>query len=204
MLTSEQRDLIGAKMLTGKFGIVSRAGFEVRDIDTKGRRLLGRAVPYDVEIDLGWYYETIAPGTFTKSIRETAKDLPLLLFHDSESLDSIVGHVERWEDSKKGLDGIWLFDDDASSQRAADKAESGSLGFMSVGFQPLNGERGSVRTWDEDDVMHVVRREARLLETSLTPTPAYKDAVIKKVRAMPTVGTPRIDRWRQFLASQGR
>lgn len=62
-------------------------------------------------------------------------------------------------------------------------AESGSLGYMSVGFQPVR----SVTTFSDDpddDEMTITRVEARLLEVSLTPTPAYADATVTKVRTV--------------------
>lgn len=175
---------------------------EIRDMDER-RRIFGRAVPYNVEIDLGFFRETMLPGVFAKSITEGAKGLPLLVGHQSSDLRDIAGVSERWEDNKRGLDGVWLLDDDEVGRTAASKIETGSLGFMSVGFQPVNGERGSTHAWDDDDVLHVSRKEARLLEVSLTPTPAYRDAVITKIRALTETrapGTPRIDRWRSFLA----
>ena len=149
MTTLEQRSQIEQQLRTGKVGIVPRLQqIEVRDEESgnggKIKRLLGRAVPYDVEIDLGWYVESMAPGVFAKSIRESARELPLLLFHDSNQLDTIIGRVERWEDNRKGLDGVWLFDDDEESQRAAAKAKSGSLAFMSVQFIPKSGDAGSL------------------------------------------------------------
>lgn len=203
MTTLEQRSQIEQQLRSGKVGIVPRLQqIQVRDADGgngKARRLFGRAVPYDVEIDLGWYVESMAPGVFAKSIRESARELPLMLFHDSTNLDTLVGRVERWEDNRKGLDGVWLFDDDDESQRAADKAESGSLAFMSVQFIPKSGDAGSLFSWDDEDVLHVRRIEARLLETSLTPTPAYNAAAVSKVRSRPTFGTPRLDRWSKWL-----
>lgn len=204
MLTSEQRAQVEAEIVRAKTGIVPPVSFEIRDTDTGGRRLFGRAVPYNVEIDVGWYRETMLPGVFAKSIKESARALPLLLFHESDRLESIAGRVETWQDSKKALDGIWLLDDDEAGRAAAAKVESGSLGFMSVGFQPVGGDQGTLRTWDDDDVLHVARKEARLLEVSLTPTPAYKDAVITKVRSKPTIGTPRLDRARQWLDQMSR
>ncbi|WP_375425984.1 HK97 family phage prohead protease [uncultured Friedmanniella sp.] len=201
-ITEQDHARIEAELRQGRVGIVPRVAMEVRDLDEKRRRLLGRAVPYDVEIDLGWYKESMAPGVFTKSIKESAKGLPLLLFHDSRQLDSIIGVNEEWQDTKAGLDGVWLLDDDDSARRAAEKAESGSLGFMSVGFQPKSGEAGSQFVWDDDDVLHVRRVEARLLETSLTPTPAYADAVTTKVRSQPEAqSTPSLHRWQDYLTS---
>lgn len=206
MTTTEQRSQIERQLREGKVGIVPRLQrVEVRDVDDKGRRLFGRAVPYDLEIDLGWYIESMAPGVFAKSIKESARELPLLLFHDSGNLETIVGKAESWEDGKTridgflGLDGVWKFDRSEEARRAADKAEDGSLGFMSVQFIPKSGEAGSVFSWDDDDVLHVRRIEARLLETSLTPTPAYNAAAVSKVRSRPQFGTPRLDRWRSWL-----
>ena len=200
-MTTPNHGAIEAELRQGRVGIVPRVQLEVRDVDEKRRRLLGRAVPYGVEIDLGWYRETIAPGCFTKSIRESAKALPLLLFHESRKLETIIGVNESWQESREGLDGIWLLDDDDDARRAAEKADSGSLGFMSVGFQPKGGEAGTEFSWDDDDVLHVLRKEARLLEVSLTPTPAYGDAVVTKVRHRPAAaGTPELDRWRKYLA----
>ena len=202
MLTSEQRAQFEAELINGNAAIVAPlTQIEVRDVDQGGRRIFGRAVPYNVEIDLGFYRETMLPGVFARSIKGAARALPLLLFHDSSSLDSIVGRVDRWEDTKSGLDGVWLIDDDEAGRAAAAKVESGSLGFMSVGFQPVGGDHGTLRTWDDDDVLHVARKEARLLEVSLTPTPAYKEAVITKVRSRPVVGRPRLDRARAWLTS---
>lgn len=200
----KSRTEIEAELRRGRVGIIPRMQqVEVRDVDDKGRRLFARAVPYDVEIDLGWYLESMAPGVFAKSIQESARDLPLLLFHQADSLDTIVGRVERWEDKRAGLDGVWLFDDSDEARRAADKADSGSLGFMSVGFIPVAGEQGSTFEWDAEDRLHVRRKEARLLEVSLTPTPAYNAAAVTKVRDRPAgvSSAPRLTRWREYLSS---
>jgi len=193
---------IEAELRQGRVGIVPRVQMEIRDVDEKQRRLVGRAVPYNVEIDLGWYKESMSPGVFAKSIQESARQLPLLLFHDSRNLDTIVGVTESWQDTRDGLDGVWLMDDTDEARRAAEKATSGSLGFMSVGFQPKSGDVGSEFVWDEEDVLHVRRKEARLLEVSLTPTPAYADAVVTKVRSKPDAQAHlRVDRWKDYLST---
>lgn len=204
--TTEQRAQVEAALRADRAGIVT--GLEVRDVDAKARKIQGRAVPYDVEIDLGWYHESMAPGVFAKSIRESARALPLLLFHDGRSLDTLIGRTESWQDNAKGadgitgLEGIWGLDDDETSERALAKVESGSLNFMSVGFQPM-GEAGSEYVWDDNDELHVRRKEARLLEVSLTPTPAYKDAVASKARHRVQPGRPRLDRWTRWAREQG-
>lgn len=154
---------------------------ELRDVEASKSYLEGRAVPYGVPTSVGWYTEIVEAGCFAKSIREAARGLPLLLFHDSRSLGAIVGVSERWTEKADGLHGLWRLEQSEEAQQAARMAESGSLGYMSVGFQPVR----SITTFSDDpddDEVTITRVEARLLEVSLTPTPAYADATVTKVR----------------------
>jgi HK97 family phage prohead protease len=156
---------------------------ELRDVEASKSYLEGRAVPYGAPTSVGWYTEIVEEGCFAKSIREAARGLPLLLFHDSRSLGSICGVSERWTEQADGLHGVWRLETSEEAQQAARMAENGSLGYMSVGFQPVR----SITTFSddpEDDEMTITRVEARLLEVSLTPTPAYADAAVTKVRTV--------------------
>lgn len=161
--------------------VYASAGMVLRDAEVTGTRhryLEGRACPYGVTTDTGWYTETLARGLFAKSIQEGAKGLPLLLFHDSKSLDAIVGVAESWDERDDGLHGVWRLSDADHAQRAARMAADGLLGYMSVGFMPIR----STSAWDDEENLSILRTEARLLEVSLTPTPAYQDAQVTKVR----------------------
>lgn len=156
---------------------------ELRDVDASKNYLEGRAVPYGVPTSVGWYTEIVEAGCFAKSIREAARGLPLLLFHDSRNLGALAGVSERWTEKSDGLHGLWRLEQTEEAQQAARMAESGTLGYMSVGFQPIR----SITTFSDDpddDEMTITRVEARLLEVSLTPTPAYADAAVTKVRTM--------------------
>ena len=201
------RELVGGRQ-TRQY-----AAYELRAADTKddqAPRLRGRAVPYGVWTDTGWYMERIMPGTFTKSIREAASRLPLLLFHDSRSFP--IGASEEWIENDDGLDGVWDLDpDDEDAMTALRKVRLRMLTGMSVGFVPIEeyrtvkGKRIDVNTdveLDEDGIPWVTRRQARLLETSLTPTPAYVGAQIpareivammKTLEVEEVEGTPRRD-----------
>ena len=154
-------------------------GLELRDVEAEGFRWLhGRAVPYGVWQDVGWYMEKIRKGTFAKSIKEAARRLPLLLFHDSRSFP--VGVSERWTEEDEGLDVVWKLDGSERAQEAARLANDGMLTGLSVGFQGIQAER----TYDEDSGLSWVERtEARLLEVSLTPTQAYAGAKVALVRS---------------------
>ena len=174
---------------------------EFRDIEASAglRYLEGRAVPYDVWQDVGWYVEMIKKNCFAKSIREAAKSLPLLLWHDNRSFP--VGVSEKWTENDDGLDVVWRIDtDDELAVEAARKARDGMLTGLSVGFAPIKSER---IIEDDSDVARIVRIEARLLEVSLTPTPAYAGAQVSLVRSREHVGAARrsaeLDAWRRTL-----
>lgn len=160
--------------------------FEIRDVDTKGgfTRLAGRAVPYGEGADIGWFIEEFAQGSLAKSISEAARDLPLLLFHDSRTFP--VGAAEEWQDGKAGLDGIWRLDKSEEAQRAAQLVDDKLLTGMSIGFQPIRSQWTYVEDWNPDlgadHKDRVVRQEARLAETSLVPTGAFVGAQTTWVR----------------------
>ncbi|MDO5534378.1 MAG: HK97 family phage prohead protease [Propionibacteriaceae bacterium] len=181
-----------------------------------GRFLEGRAVPYNRWADIGWFRERFAPGAFAKSIREAARKLPLLLWHDNRTFP--IGVSDEWRDNDKGLDCVWDLDvDDPRAVEAARKAERGELTGLSIGFAPIENRgknaRGevvdlnNVLEIDDMGLMSVTRKEARLLEVSLTPTPAYAGAQVSLVRsqAPQEQGVRRrsaeVEAWQAYLAS---
>lgn len=190
------------------------APLQVRDVDSHLRELSGRAVPYGVKQNVGWYVESWRRGVFGKSIRESAQRLPLLLWHDSKAFP--VGVAREWDDTAQGLDGLWQLADTELAQHAARQARDGFLTGLSVGFQLMpNGSRWTLVSDDAWDpaagvVDEVERVEARLLETSLTPTPAFAGAQVTLVRSLDVPSAARarwkglgrpaeLQQWRQVL-----
>ena len=158
----------------------------LRDVQAVGRPyryLEGRAVPYDTWADIGFFMEAHAARSFMKSTKEAAKNAPLLLFHDNKAWPA--GHAESWTHDD-GLSGVWRLNDTAEAQRAAAMAESGDLVGLSIGFQPIRSDWELVEDWAPDlgpeHKDRVVRTESRLLEVSLTPTPAFAEAQVSAVR----------------------
>ena len=175
------------------------------------RWLEGTAVPYNRDADIGFFVEQFAPGSLAKSITEAARSLPLHLFHDSASFP--IGVASEWRDGKEALEGVWKLDDSDLAQRAAKLAKADDdgtalLGYMSIRFAPIRSAWTYVDDWNPDlgpnHKDHVIRTEARLLETSLVSTPAYKEASVSFVRtaerAISREASGReVKGWREYL-----
>jgi HK97 family phage prohead protease len=166
---------------------VYEAPLQLRDTQLVGkpyRYLEGRAVPYGTWADIGWFLEQHQNGSLDRTIKEAARGLPLLLFHNNRSWP--LGVSESWDSQDDGLNGVWRLNETAEAQQAAKLAESGDLGYMSIGFSPIRSQWEYIDDWNPDlgpDHMdRVTRLESRLLEVSLTPTPAFAGAEITMVR----------------------
>jgi hypothetical protein len=185
------------------------------DATEDSRRLEGQAVPYGQWTNVGWYEESMARGVFDKSIAEAASVLPLLLWHDNQTWP--IGRSSEWSSTDHGLRGVWELDDSSEAARAAQQARDGYLVGMSVGFVPITStwEYLSDEEWDPDkgSLDRVTRVEGRLLEVSLTPTPAYAGAQVSLVRSAPpervrkhraasAAGRAELAGWRDFLAAR--
>ncbi len=188
-------------------------GLEFREVETtkSGRFLTGRAVPYGTDTNLGWFIESHRAGSLAKSIKEAAAALPLLMFHDSRTAPVGVSH--EWDDNDADLRCVWRMDRSAEAERAVQLAADGILTGLSIGFQSIRSEWDYVEEWDPTKgagfLDHVTRTESRLLEVSLTPTPAFKDAQVLAVRSADRrhiesrhhghVSAPRVQEWRHIL-----
>src|SRR5215471_9369204 len=186
---------------------------QLRETQAVGRPyqyLEGRAVPYDTFADIGWFLEQHAGGSFEQSTKAgTGRALPLLLFHDNRQFP--IGKAESWAHDGGGLDGVWKLNDSPQAQTAGRAADDGELVGMSVGFQPIRSDWDYVEDWDPDlgpDHMdRVTRLESRLVEVSLTPTPAFADAGVTLVRsaynlqqrAAMRTKPPQLEAWRNYL-----
>jgi HK97 family phage prohead protease len=107
------------------------------------------------------------------------------LFHGRDDLWPI-GLATRWQSKDDGLYGTWQLNDSPNAQRAAAMAKSGELGFLSIGFVDVRSVPELAGDYNpmlgEDHMDRITRIEARLVETSIVPTPAYADAQVTLVR----------------------
>lgn len=184
------------------------AGIQLRDVDTTDSLSMIRAtaVPYGTDADVGWYIEQHMAGSFAKSLKEAAADLPLLMFHDNRTWP--IGAADEWSDGSAELVGTWRLDGSVEAQRAGQLARDGMLNFMSIGFMPIRSEWELVDDWNPDlgpeHKDRVRRLESRLLETSIVSTPAFKDAAVKWVRSADSPrrrdqGRREVEEWRREI-----
>jgi HK97 family phage prohead protease len=189
-------------------GRIFEASMQLRDAQLVGKPykfLEGRAVPYNQWADVGWYLEQHDKGSLDRTTKESASKLPLLLFHNNRNWP--IGVSDSWTHQEDGLHGVWRLNQTNDAQQAALLAESGDLGYLSIGFSPIRSAWEYVEDFNPDlgpDHMdRVTRQESRLLEVSLTPTPAFPTAEVTLVR---TFERPRprseskVDAWRRELA----
>ena len=179
-----------------------RSEIRQAEVSSSGRWLEGIAVPYGEWAEIGgWFRECWRQGAFAKSIRESAAALPLLLFHNARSFP--VGKAAEWHEEEHGLRGVWQIDEgNEDGIRAHQQAHDGYLSGLSVGFQPIQQyardkegnyivdksgrpiDLANEVEWDEvTGQLSVTRVEARLLETSLVPAPAFVGAGVTLVRS---------------------
>ena len=190
---------------------------ELRDVQAVGAGkpytfLEGRAVPYDTYADLGYFMEQHDGESFKRSTKgNIGQRLPLLLFHDNRTFP--IGHADKWTHDG-GLNGVWRLNESPEAQRAAQAAEAGDLVGMSIGFAPIRSDWQYVEDWNPDlgadHKDRVTRLESRLLEVSLTPTPAFVEAGVEVVRTSFDLATrsamarsrgdSEINAWRAYRA----
>jgi HK97 family phage prohead protease len=163
-------------------------------IEANGERfeyMEGRAVPFDTWSDVGLYLERHDRGSFTASLARKWK-VPLLAFHDNRTMP--IGIAEQWQARADGLWGRWKIAPSPIGQEAARWAREGGLG-LSVGFRPVRSQWEFTGDFDPlkgpDHMDRVTRLESRLLEVSLTPTPAFVDSIVDTVEATALDGSSR-------------
>jgi HK97 family phage prohead protease len=151
------------------------------------REVRGRAVPYAVWANRGWFMESVRAGCFDKSLDENGLGLPLHLFHDSDTFP--IGVATAWDRKKDALYGVWKLDGGEEAQRAAQLAADGLLGYMSVGHSPIRSDWEFVEPgeWNPDlgpeHMDKLTRVESRLVEVSMLTVPAFPQAQVLAVAA---------------------
>jgi HK97 family phage prohead protease len=151
-------------------GQVEHRAFEVAPM--KGQTLEGYAALFNTEARIGDFTETIAPGTFTRSL-EDRSDVLALADHDTSKLlgRTKSGSLKLAEDTK-GLHFALQIPDTQAGQDVRALAERGDLGGMSFGFIVRDGG-------DSWEGMKRTLRSVSLKEVSvISAWPAYEQTAL--------------------------
>lgn len=195
------------------------AKLELRDVELSSnkRQLSGIAVPYGVAADIGWFTETHLAGSLSKSIKESARGLPLHAFHDDmtgqgEASSWPIGVASEWTEDANALRGVWDLDESDKAQRAAQLAtpdENGNskMGYLSIRFAPIRSIWTAAADFNPDMGPefkdHVDRVESRLVSVGLVTAPAFASAAVEWVRSAPPPGRDTGERqvaaWQTWL-----
>jgi HK97 family phage prohead protease len=149
--------------------------------DCDGRTVFGLAVPYGSSADIpGGPYgetfrETFRAGAFAKSIAERGPAKTKLLAQHGRGGHLPVGRATALREDPSGLIIEGRISETPTGDEVLQLIRDGVLDSFSVGFDPI------VDSWSADRTS-VERVEARLREVSLTPFPAYADALVGGVR----------------------
>lgn len=123
---------------------VACSGVEIRALDSGTLQLTGYASVYDVDYDMGWYQERVAPGAGKRTLGESP-DVQLLLNHESLPLARTASGTLRLSEDARGLYVEADLDpDDPDVQQLVRKNRRGDLDQMSFAFRTLQDE------WNED------------------------------------------------------
>jgi HK97 family phage prohead protease/HK97 family phage major capsid protein len=151
--------------------ITAEAGDEKRPA-----RIAGVAVPWGVVATVGGGQQV----SFARGAFDTAqKPAKLIENHD---LAQLRGVVDTLTDTDEGLEFEATFADTAAARDAVALLKAGAYDSVSVGAHPVTFEI------DAEGVMNV--SEARLVELSLVPEPAFKEAVVTNIAATAEQETP--------------
>ena len=139
--------------------------FQIRETVTDQREVLGIAVPYGQDTNIGGYVERFATGSAIPA------ENTMLFWRHQDPIGKIIEH----EQTDAGLmirarftEGVQLADEALALVR------DGVIDKFSVGFEPMES-----RTEEDGSVTRI---SAMIREVSLVPLPAYSGAAVQEVR----------------------
>jgi hypothetical protein len=162
------------------------------DATVTEKTLVGRAAVFGSEsVDLGGFTESIAPGAFTRSLKEVdagERNVAALWGHDwNQHLGSTRGGKLKLVESDKGLD--FELDTTRFTPAQLDTARDND-GQMSFGFVV----RADAWEEREDGSIHRTVTDVDLHEVSITPNPAYRatEASLRSLDAFKAEQAPAV------------
>jgi HK97 family phage prohead protease len=174
-------------------------GFELRDMDTKGRVLDLVVAHYGEFRDVGPFHERHMSTVFEETLSRHADNIKLVIGHD-DSTPGVATPIE-WRQGPDRLEVSYQFLSHEAARAAQQMVEERAFGGCSVAFLP--GKKPGDSVWEKRaGVPYVTRHRARLLHVGMVTVPADADAGVLALRSMGVpdgVATPRLDDVRRRL-----
>ena len=157
--------------------------YQVRSIDTDGRREIEVvATRYGVTIDTGrGFTESMRRGVFDETLSRHADSIKLIVGHNAD-VPGVATPV-HWSKNTDDLRAVFRFGSHEQARSAAQMADEGMFGGVSVGFLPGRKREDNIISRGDGGQPHVERVRARLLHLGLVTQPAHADAEIVAVRS---------------------
>jgi uncharacterized protein len=153
--------------------VLTRSYLAELEVRGDSRQIVGIAVPWNVQIRVGEYFETFRPGAFRDSDPTLA---PLMAMHPASAETLPIGNTVELLDSDDGLRGVWHVSRTQAGDEVLELVRDGAVSGLSIGFVPVEDR------WSKDR-KSVERLSALLDHTAIVRTPAYPSARITALRA---------------------
>ena len=155
--------------------VIDVGKFQTRE--ENGKRFLdGYFAVFDqpYEVCPGWI-ETVAPGAFSRTLRE-GKDVKVLWNHNTDLvLGSTENRTAHLSEDDVGLHGpVEINEEDQDAKNAAARVARGDVRGCSFGFEI----RGMEESWDESGTYRTRLTDVELFEVSPCTFPAYAQTSI--------------------------
>lgn len=146
--------------------------FEARLVETEERTIIGLAVPYGQEIDLGGNLKE----RFEAGAIQSLDDVKLFYGHEEP-----IGKIMEGRDTDAGYEIVARISDTPRGNEVYTLIKDDVLNRFSVGFFPVK---------DRKEGQTIVRELVDLKEVSVVPFPAFEGAKITEVRSETIAETP--------------
>lgn len=174
--------------------LLARVAFRVEEREDKKPKIVGHAAVFDqLSVPLWGFREKIAPGAFSKTIREA--DVHALFNHDRNLvLGRNKADTLRLQEDNVGL-AIEI--DPPDTQVARDlmiSMDRGDIDKMSFAFYPIRTTWEVVNEDSDEEELIATRTEVKLEDVSVVTKPAYEGTDASVVRGLTGFDYPALAR----------
>lgn len=158
------------------------APFAVKQVNVEDRTFSGLASTWEIDLD----EEVVEKGAFAKTLSEWRASngrriIPLMDWHNRQSVRAAFGRLEEAEETDEGLDSTFSVLKSNDGDEYLARIEQGYLNGLSIGFFPIKTKPETRMVDGEEREIRVIQ-EVKLMEVSLVVWGANPGALIDPVK----------------------